>query len=524
MTLRLARTRLGIRLGTCLGTCLVGALLGPACDVGGYGTAPPPDASAGAGQAGSGSSPSGAAGGPSAAGSGAAGSGAAGSGAAGSVSITLPDPSATPDFQLRPEVAGPCARVAGAIDVNLGNRAEDFVHAAYCQVNGTEPPADVVTQWAGQLRTVEYVRRVDVVRTFCKDAGRACTLSYSDPWQGDIPLLPVCTRKTTRDLGAVLMFFSNCPAGVNCGMDWANTHAHGMNAPHPLLGFGAAAANYYNPRNAGYWYRELLDARWAGLQFFLVNTYGPDLGGSPDQIAMLSQALVKAGPGVKVALFDDPWAWGQPSSPAPFKTRPSLSDTEGAAQAIYQAKWKPFYTRIDRQFWYTFQNRPLVYFYNAGTLAPLNASAAVVARLKALFMQDFGVVPFVAVETAYFQDAAMPGVADSQFKWNPLGSSGMKSRSTLNGVTLDHFMVKWDPVGRDRPGALASSADRLIKGPSLLASQLASSSDAAMAVIATWNDLGEGTGIERNYDYYIGGAWSPPTAFMSVTRSAQCSD
>ena len=47
-------------------------------------------------------------------------------------------------------------------------------------------------------------------------------------------------------------------------------------------------------------------------------------------------------------------------------------------------------------------------------------------------------------------------------------------------------------------------------------------SDANVAVVATWNDLGEGTGIERNYDYYLAGAWSPPTAFMSVTRAAQC--
>jgi hypothetical protein len=103
-------------------------------------------------------------------------------------------------------------------------------------------------------------------------------------------------------------------------------------------------------------------------------------------------------------------------------------------------------------------------------------------------------------------------------------SGGVKSRSTFNGVTVDHFMVKWDPVGRDKVGMIATAADRIIKGPRLLAEQLASSADAAAAVIATWNDLGEGTGIERNYDYYLAGAWSPPTTFMSVTRAAQCAD
>jgi len=309
-------------------------------------------------------------------------------------------------------------------------------------------------------------------------------------------------------------------------MDWANTHASGMTAAHPLYGFGSTPANYYNPRNAGWWYRQLQDAAWAGLQFLLLNTYGPDLGGTPDELAMLGQALAQAGSTVKVALFDDPWAWGQASSPPPFKTRPNMSDTENAAQAIYAAKWKPFYSRIDPKYWYTFRGKPFIYFYNAGTLNPLNVSAAVIARLKQLFANDFGVTPFVAVERAYFQDPTMPTVADSEFTWNTLGNGngGTPSVSTMSGVTLDHFMVKWDTVGRDRPGAIASASDRIIKSTSVLSDRIAGAASADIAVIATWNDLGEGTGIERNYDYYIAGAWAPPNAFMSVTRAAQCSD
>ncbi|HVU50194.1 MAG TPA: DUF5010 domain-containing protein, partial [Polyangia bacterium] len=457
---------------------------------------------------------------------GAGGATGAGVDAAAGAPVTLPPATATPDFEPRAEFTGPCALNEGEIDVNLGNSPEAFVRAAYCQVSGAEPPADTVSQWAAQLRTVEYVRRVDVVRTFCQAAKRGCALTYSDPWVADIPLAPTCTRKGARDLGAVLMFFSDCPRGVNCGMDWANTHAAGMTAGHPLYGFGGTPTNYYNPRNAGWWYRELQDAAWAGVQFFLLNTYGPDLQGSPDQLAMLGQALAQAGPAVKVALFDDPWAWGQPSSPAPFKTRPDMSDTEAAAQAIYTAKWKPFYSRIDKRYWYLFHGRPFIYFYNAGTLNPLNVSAAVVTRLKQLFAADFGVTPFVAVERAYFQDPAMPSVADSEFTWNTLGggNGGAASVSTMNGVTLDHFMVKWDTVGRDRPGAIAAASDHIIKDTSVLSQRLADAASADIAVIATWNDLGEGTGIERNYDYYIAGAWAPPTAFMSVTRAAQCAD
>jgi hypothetical protein len=91
------------------------------------------------------------------------------------------------------------------------------------------PPADTITNWAAQLRTVSYVRRVDVVRTFCQLAGKACGLFYSNPWADGGPAdhRPARARRQ-RDVGAVMMFFFDCPAGTNCAMDWANTHAWGM--------------------------------------------------------------------------------------------------------------------------------------------------------------------------------------------------------------------------------------------------------------------------------------------------------
>jgi hypothetical protein len=436
---------------------------------------------------------------------------------------TPPDVVNSSVFVPRPEFAGPCTRIAGTIDVNLGNAPEGFVRAAHCQVNGTEPAAGVVEMWSAALRTAAHVRRIDVVRTLCREAGRSCALAYSDPWITDVPLTARCQKRLVRDLGAVFMFFSDCPARVNCGMDWANTHSLGMALPHARFAFGAAGANYYNPKNAGYWYRQLLDARWAGLQFLLLNVYGPDVARTPDPLALLGEALGQAGTDVKIALFDDTWAWGKTSSPAPWQTAPNLSDAEGAAQTLYQAKWKPFYTRVPREAWYLFQSRPFIYFYNAGTLTPLNVSAAVVSRMKQLFQQDFGLLPFVAVDNAYFQDAGMSEVADARFTWDTL-RAGRKSRNSMKGATLDHFMVKWDALGRDNPGAIAASTDRLLKGPALLEQMLASSEDADIAVVATWNDLGEGTGIERNYDYYTDGAWLPPHAFMQRTRAAQCAD
>jgi hypothetical protein len=98
-----------------------------------------------------------------------------------------------------------------------------------------------------------------------------------------------------------------------------------------------------------------------------------------------------------------------------------------------------------------------------------------------------------------------------------------RSRSRLNGHVIDHAMVKWDSVGRDRPGDLASESDRIFKDSALLERVLSDSSDAEILVLATWNDLGEGTGIHRNYDYYAGGRWLAPDHFMRLIRDSQTS-
>ena len=423
------------------------------------------------------------------------------------------------EFTLRAEFDGACTKTS-SVDVNLGHLPEAFVRAAYCQIAGTEPDAALIADWSEQLRTRRWVRRIDVVRSLCNVAGRSdCTLSYSDPWQAQVSLTTPCTPKTAHDVGAVMMFFSLCPDGVNCDPDWANTHVSGMRSPHQLYAFDARTSGYYHPENAGFWRRELLDARWSGLKFVLLNTYGPDLG----RLEAMNEALAEIRDGaIGIALFDDTWSW-RAGQPAPFDAVPNLADTEGAAQAIYQHKWRAFFRAIDAGHWYRLKERPLVYFYNAGTLKPLNRSAAVVARLKSLFSAEFGVEPFVAVDRAYFQDPGMAAVADSEFVWDTFGANG-KTHFNLKGVTHDHFMVKWDSLGRDRPGAIATESDRIVKGPELLAQALEEASSSDLVVFGTWNDLGEGTGINRNYDYYAAGEWLPPHGFMRILRASECSN
>ncbi len=423
-----------------------------------------------------------------------------------------------------PEWSGQCVKSPGAIDVNLGNTPENFVTAAYCQVTGAMPSADIVSTWANNLRTLKYVRRIDVVRTFCSNAGSfPCSLTYSNPWQKTVLETDTCTRKTARDVGAVMLFFFGCPLGTNCTMDWANTHAWGMNGGDVTYGFGGAQpTGYYAPDNPGFWLRELLDARHAGLQFVAPNEYGNDT----QYLGNLEQALTSIdgmGGGMQVALFDDTSNWGKVAGMSPA---PTFADPQAAAQKIYAVQWQPFFTTITKAHWYTVSGTggaPLIYFYNGGTLGPASGTSAVIAAMKQLFQADFGVAPFVDVDKGYGTVAS----ADAQFGWDTFQDdpdSNYGWATTTGGLTFANSMVKWDSLGRDHAGRIATSSDGIFKDTTILKSVLQNTATANLLLLETWNDLGEGTGITRNYDYYFQGQWQQPDAFMSVIRAAQCSN
>jgi hypothetical protein len=421
-------------------------------------------------------------------------------------------------FKLKAEWNGPCAR-AETVDVNLGGPPAAFVRAAHCQITGQEPPAALVTKWTERMRDDYYVRRIDVVRSLCAASKRACKLAYSDPWVEEPDLGGPPERHTKREIGAVLMFFFDCPGKTNCSMDWANTHAPGMDGPVPSLGMKPGESAPFHPSQPGFWRRELSDAKYAGLSFLMPNAYGPDM--EDGKLKPLSDALKSMDDPIKLALFDDTWTWGQSEFSDFWKHKPDLADADAAAKTIYEHKWKPFFSQIDKKYWYRFHGRPFIYFYNAGTLEPRGRSAPVIAKLKALFKADFGEEPYVDVDIAYFDDPAMPDVADGRFKWMTFDIPQRRYRSQLGGHVIDHAMVRWDAINRDRPGQLATKYDRCVKGGQILERVLRDSQDAELLVLATWNDLGEGTGVGRNYDYYVDGHWLPPHYFMQLIRNSQ---
>jgi hypothetical protein len=437
---------------------------------------------------------------------------------------------AAPRFEARPEWNGPL-KASKQVDVNLGNRPDVFARAAYWQVMGREPDPAWVAEQARKLWELPYWRRIDTVNSLLAQTGSAKKRIYSDPWMAQPALADAPCHRVKRDVGAVFMFFFNCPGGVNGGMEWANTHALGMDTPHPLYGFGAQAKGYYDPkRGPGFFYRELMDARWAGLQFLLPNVYGPDLhDGSMENLAAALKAIHAQGykDTVKIGLFDDTWGWVHLK--APWNDPPNISvrsQTEAAAKKIYAMKWKPFFSAVPRRDWYTVKGRPYITFYNGGTLKPRRNAGAVLAACKRLFQADFGVEPFLSVDRAFFEDKAMDGVADAKFVWDTFKPDvpTRVSRESRRGVVLDHAMVRWDSLGRGSRGSVQVTAgpkSGVVKDGALLKRILDETKDDDLLVIATWNDLGEGTGINRNDDYYFDGQWQPPTYFMDLIRTSQ---
>jgi glycosidase len=449
-------------------------------------------------------------------------------------------------FTTNPEFSGAYGQ-ASQVDVDQGNSPETFVTSAYWQIYGSAPPPSVVTTQANNLRTLPYWRRIDVVNTFLNASGKSLPKIYSEPWQSEPQLLTPPCKNVTRDVGAVCMFFFSCPSGTNCSMDWADTHVEGMSSPSTLLAYGANSTGYYtSSSDAGFWYRELMDARYAGLSYLLPNCYGPDItNGSIDNLASALGTINSMGvtAQVKIGLFDDTSGWNNPAdfNFAPWNAGPwssrsgpenlSAAGVTAAANEIFQDKWQPFFSRIPSQYWYEVNGHPLITVYYGGTLYIDGSSqptvATIIQLLKNDFQTTFGVTPYVVIDIGFSYGSAT--VADNQFVWNTLSSPYVPATNlstyTNGGITADLAMVKWDPTQRDNGSTAIANptceGTTLIKNDSLLQSILSRTTNDTFLTLATWNDLGEGTGINRNYDYYVDGQWEPPDYFMKDIRHSQ---
>ncbi len=437
-------------------------------------------------------------------------------------------------FVLKPEVEPGALSATNRVDVNLGQGPERFIQSLWKQLTGERASAELVKRYKTVLGTKRMPRRIDLAITLAREAGVKPEWIYSDPWTQQVALDPFSGKILRRDIGAVFMFFFTSPDAPNGGPGWANNHVPGMFLPDPLYEFSSGSPHrakngWYHPQNAGFWYREMQDARYAGLDFALLNVYGPDLEkGGLEPLRMALQRL-KGEYGenvIKLGLFDDTWTWGQPWFGPFWEQQPDCVDAEATARLLYEAKWRPFFNAVPRDHWYLVNKRPMIYFYNSNTLQNRENFHRVLPVMKDLFYREFGVQPWVAVDAAFNFGPAMKQVSESHFEWYTHDHPGKHASERRHNLTLSHCMPRWDPVSRSNSNRerLARDDDLLVKDDRILKLVLNETRDSDILVLATWNDLGEGTGINRCYDYYWDGEWKPPSHFMDLIRRSQAGE
>ncbi|MDG2489068.1 MAG: DUF5010 domain-containing protein [Roseibacillus sp.] len=434
-------------------------------------------------------------------------------------------------FALKPTVDLERLSMSATHDLNLGESPSIFIKALWKQFTGRIPEQDLVREYSSQMRSGTFRRRIDLGIALAEKAGVKPRWQYSDPWQIQTVLEPNTTKKLARDVGAVFMFFFTSPEGPNGGPGWANNHVPGMTAPASIYRSDSTHKNLskdglYHPDNAGFWYREFRDSRHAGLNFLLLNVYGPDL--QPSTISALQSGLARLREDdgknvVKLGLFDDTWTWGQPWFGEFWKQTPDCLKVKETSKILYEAKWKPFFEALPRDHWYLINGRPMIYFYNSNTLQNRQNFDRVLPAMKELFRNDFGVTPWVAVDTAFNYRPSMKHVSDSHFKWYTFDREENYASETRGGITLSHSMVRWDGVnrGNGRKERAATADDLIAKDDRILKQVLNDTRQSDILVLATWNDLGEGTGLNRSYDYYWNGEWKQPNHFMNLIRRSQ---
>jgi hypothetical protein len=417
------------------------------------------------------------------------------------------------------------------VDVDLGNTPFTFAKSLWYQLTGELPTESQLEQWIQFQKSPIGKRRIDLAVSMASSFGKSPRYIYSDPWQMQQEAGRYQQKKVKRALGAVLMYFFNCPKDtVNSKPAWANNHVPGMTEASTLLGFGTEKKGFYNAKeNPGFWVRELLDGRSAGLDYFLLNANGPDdYASSLTNLAKAYEALDAQGetslPGI--GLFDDTWAWGKKHvKGTPWEEAPDCSEPEAAAEKIFTYKWSPIFEVIPEKHWFRFKGKPVIGFYNAGTIKNREHSSEVVTRIKGKFKKRFGVEPMLLIDSAYFVDKKMAQVADAMFKWNTFRLEGGISRD-LGTLSYVHAMPRWDSVSRDSGSVerAAKESDRIVKDDELLIKILNETISDDMVTLGTWNDLGEGTGVNRSYDYWWDGRWHSPDHFLKLMQRSQAGE
>jgi len=283
------------------------------------------------------------------------------------------------------------------------------------------------------------------------------------------------------------------------------------------------------------WYTfEILDMMHSGIDYIFPVCWGDQPTMHYFQISVLSylaEAIRATGSFIKVGLFDDTtsecaeWNYFNGKEYAPNPSMP-LDDANNW-QYFYQRKIRPFFQTFPTSLWATHNRRsveeggqPIIIVYVGIWFTGHQSSDEMWTAIKADFSEDFtdasgkGITPFIILENTWFSyNQDLTSVVDGRYRWGAalygFNSSEIRNyRVSAVGPGYDDRLVQdpgsHQPRNKDihqYPGPpdyflkteFAKIPKDLIFNPDVETKHL--------ILIETWNELFEGTAVERCYDF-----------------------
>lgn len=309
-----------------------------------------------------------------------------------------------------------------------------------------------------------------------------------------------------QQTGAIIFSWYYCPPDdKTCIPDRWKYHPPGSSEPYPNDG------GTYSPNNYMWWKIEATDMTCSGLDTAFVYIWDKDAQYF-NHVGLFVQAVQDINSPLKIAEYWDASYASGDGGPV------DLSDPQTALYR-YQNFVKPFYQKVPKEKWAMQNGRPILAVYRYGTDKYTNDSHAneFFQSIKDQFQTDFGVEPFLILGHVWtWGTSTAAEAADGINEAFPSATcAGGNARiQQLNGFTSTTIAAgAWDD--NNQGGChLDRNDDAVLK---LGFSQIPP--DNNLLMIESWNELGEGSGMERATDYpKTGGGTLPDTYYMDTLR------
>jgi hypothetical protein len=400
-------------------------------------------------------------------------------------------------------------------------------------VDGTYGSYDVPS---AMYNNVAVTRNNAVVQWIYTDGGSPLNaLDFQTGTVQSAHLLPTSPRRGPVQLSAHFFYWHDAPSG-NADYNQIVYDPHGLanTGPWTGYGYGSGYSGYYSSLNSAWWEGAFGDVKKTGMDMVDLICWG----NHPFpwfQMSALSNhmvpALERSGNDLKIALFDDTSSeaceWNQDNGRGYTVSPPMPLSNSNNWAYFYDRKIKPFFQAIPKQYWATHNGasidaggRPIIITYTSAFFTDVGThGAGMWGAIKSSFARDFktssgaGITPWVIHEISWINSGAS-GNADSAYTWG----------AALNGPTINQ--VNGWYTGSVGPGY----DDRQIRSPGnyhdrangnwLISWYNGTYSgrklwDSNLVLMETWNELWEGTGIDRLVDYpNANGGLLPETHYM----------